>query len=181
MNSNVIKVLEGKRVYLRRIESSDVDYFLQSVSNPEIRRLTGTTGFFTKAKIETFLERVTTDSNRIDLMIALQENDQVIGDLAILDIDHQQRNGSFRIAITDESYMSKGYGTEALRLIIDYMFNTLNLRRIGINVYAFNARAIRAYEKLGFVQEGVLREELYYDGQYHDNILMGLLKSEYQK
>ncbi|MFS0864811.1 GNAT family N-acetyltransferase [Fredinandcohnia sp. 179-A 10B2 NHS] len=181
MNKNVIKVLEDKRVYLRRIESSDVDYFLQSVSNPEIRRLTGTTAFFTHAKIEAFLEQITTDSSRIDLIIALQENDQVIGDLAILDVDHQQRNGSFRIAITDERYMSKGYGTEALRLIIDYMFNTLNLRRIGINVYAYNSRAIKAYEKLGFVQEGILREELYYDGQYYDNILMGLLKSEYRK
>ncbi|MFT4416151.1 GNAT family N-acetyltransferase [Fredinandcohnia humi] len=180
MNTNIIKVLQGERVYLRRIEQDDVDYFLRAVSNPEIRRLTGTTTFFTRRKIESFIENIAKDSSRIDLLIADQENDLVIGDLAIVDIDHQQRNGSFRIAITDDNYLSKGYGSDALKLIIDYMFNTLNLRRIGINVYAYNARAIRAYEKLGFVQEGVLREELYYDGKYYDNILMGLLRNEYK-
>ena len=181
MATNQIKVLQGERIYLRRVEHEDVDHFLNAVSNPEIRRLTGTNAFFTKAKLERFIANIQTDSSRIDLIIALQKNDQVIGDLAIVDIDQQNRNGSFRIAITDPQYLSKGYGTEALSIVIDYMFNTLNLRRISINVYAFNHRAIKAYEKLGFVKEGVLREELYFDGEYNDNILMGLLKKEYKK
>lgn len=176
-----IKFLQDDRLYLRRVEMSDVDYFLKATSDPEIRRLTGTTAFLTRKKTEGFIESISSASNRIDLMICLQESDKVIGDLAIVDIDHQNRNGSFRIAITDENYTSNGYGTEALKLIIDYMFNTLNLRRIAINVYAFNARAIRAYEKLGFQKEGILKEELYFNGEYHDNILMALFKRDYYK
>ncbi|WP_442598504.1 GNAT family N-acetyltransferase [Neobacillus sp. D3-1R] len=177
----IIKYLENDRVYLRRVEQGDVDHYLAAVSNPNIRRLTGTTDFLTREMLENAINKWNENDSRIDLLICLQENDQVIGDLAIVDIEHRERKGSFRIAITDEQYTSKGYGTEALRLIIDYMFNTLNLRRISINVYAFNARAIAAYEKLGFKLEGTLRDDLFFDGQYHDNHLLGLMKDEYVK
>ncbi|MBS4172171.1 GNAT family protein [Bacillus sp. FJAT-49736] len=176
-----IKYLEGNRIYLRRVENEDIDHYLAAVSNPTIRKLTGTTDFLTRQTFENVFNKWSTDDSRMDLMICLQENDQVIGDLAILDIEHQGRKGSFRIAITDEEYTSKGYGTEALRLIIEYMFNTLNLRRISINVYAYNQRAIATYEKLGFKMEGTLREDLYFDGKYYDNYLMGLMKNEYVK
>jgi RimJ/RimL family protein N-acetyltransferase len=166
-------------VYLRRLAEIDIDHYLKATSDYNVRRLTGTTSFLTRPMLEKVFDSWSKDNNRIDLIICLKENDKVIGDLAILDIEHKERKGSFRIAITDEAYTSHGYGTEALRLIIDYMFNTLNLRRIAINVYSFNERAINAYKKLGFKHEGILREDLYFDGKYHDNILMGLLKKEY--
>lgn len=178
-NVKHLTYLAGERIYLRRLTEADIDHYLAATSNPNIRKLTGTTAFMTREMLATAFNRWSSDSSRIDLMICLQENDQVIGDLAIVDIEHQDRKGSFRIAITDEQYTSKGYGTEALRLVIHYMFNTLNLRRISINVYAFNERAIAAYKKLGFQLEGTLREDLYFEGKYYDNHLMGLMKHEY--
>lgn len=174
-----LKYLDGERIFLRRITDTDVDYFLKAVSDPKIRRLTGTTSFFTKPQIEQAIEKWSLDDSRIDLVICLKSDFKVIGDLAIMDVDYRERKGSFRIAIADEAYMSNGYGSEALHLIIPYMFNTLNLRKININVYAYNERAIKTYEKLGFLREGVIREDLYFDGEYHDNILMGLFKHEY--
>lgn len=174
-----LKYLDGRRIFLRRIAETDVDYLLEAVSNPVIRKLTGTTSFFTKKQLEQAVERWSLDDSRMDLLICLKSDFKVIGDLAVLDVDHRERKGSFRIAITNEAYMSHGYGSEALHLIIPYMFDTLNLRKININVYAFNERAIKTYEKLGFVQEGIIREDLYFEGQYYDNILMGLFKDEY--
>jgi RimJ/RimL family protein N-acetyltransferase len=178
-NLRNLTYLEGERIYLRRLADVDIEHYIEAVSNPNIRRLTGTTGFMTRQTLESAFSNWASNDSRIDLMICLQENDKVIGDLAIVDIEHQDRKGSFRIAITDEQYTSKGFGTEALRLIINYMFNTLNLRRISINVYAFNERAIATYEKLGFKLEGTLREDLYFEGKYYDNHLMGLMKDEY--
>lgn len=174
-----LKYLDGSRIFLRRITETDVDYFLEAVSDPLIRRLTGTTAFYTRKQLEQAFEKWSLDDSRIDLVICLKSDFTIIGDLAILDVDYRERKGSFRIAITDEAFMGSGYGSEALHLIIPYMFNTLNLRKININVYAYNERAIRTYEKLGFVREGIIREDLFFEGQYYDNILMGLFKEEY--
>ncbi|WP_026695527.1 GNAT family N-acetyltransferase [Peribacillus kribbensis] len=175
---NEIKYLENTRIYLRRLEDSDLNHYLSAVSDPYIRRLTGTSAFLTKKDLEDAFNKWNADSSRIDLIICLQKDNQIIGDLAMLDIDHRERKGSFRIAITKQ-YTGQGYGSEALRLIIEYMFNTLNLRRIAINVFSFNERAMSTYKKLGFKLEGTLREDLFFDGKYHDNHIMGLMKDEY--
>ncbi len=71
--------------------------------------------------------------------------------------------------------MAKAYGTEAARLAVDYGLHTLNLHRIELEVYDFNPRARHVYEKIGFVVEGVRRDALLWDGEYHDAILMSIL------
>jgi RimJ/RimL family protein N-acetyltransferase len=85
------------------------------------------------------------------------------------------------IAIGDLKMASKGLGTEAIRLMLDYGFRTLNLHRIELFVHDFNERAQKAYKKLGFVEEGRKREALYSDGKYHDEILMAILKEEWME
>ena len=82
--------------------------------------------------------------------------------------------------IGDKDEWSKGYGTEAARLIIGYGFNTLNLHRIYLRVFAYNKRGQRAYEKLGFVKEGVAREDHFFDGQYYDATTMSILENEWR-
>nr|WP_231558770.1 GNAT family protein [Brevibacillus thermoruber] len=89
-------------------------------------------------------------------------------------------NANIRIAITSREHQGRGLGTEAMRLLLDYGFGILNLHRIELNVFSYNARAIRAYEKLGFQREGVQREALYYNHQYHDSIIMSILEDEYR-
>jgi|SRR5690625_1147088 len=175
-----IKFLDGKRVYLRPIENEDLDFFYaKALWDVEGRRLTGTQTIFSRSGVQNWFENISSDNSRIDLFICLQENDQPIGDIAMLDIDHQNRNSVVRISIFDHEFWGNGYGTEAMSLLLKYGFEILNLHRIGLDVYSFNKRGIKSYEKLGFKQEGIIRDELFYDGEYHDSIIMGVLKDEF--
>ncbi|WP_409254209.1 GNAT family N-acetyltransferase [Bacillus sp. SCS-153A] len=173
------KFLEGKTIYLRHFYKEDEQSILKALSYPEIRKMTGLQKFLTPKKIEKAYEAFALDATRIDLVIVLRKTDEVIGDLALNEIDHLNRNANIRIALHDPQYFGKGYGTEALKLILEHGFMTLNLYRIGLCVYSYNARARKSYEKLGFKQEGVIRSELFYDGEFHDNIVMGLLRDEF--
>lgn len=173
-----IKFLEGRRVYLRPIEKEDLDFFYTTLWDKEGRRLTGTQTVFSRLGVQKWFEKISEDSSRIDLIICSQENHQPIGDMAMLDIDHQNRNAVVRIALFDP-FCGKGYGTEAMSLLLKYGFEIMNLHRIGLDVYSFNKRAMKSYEKLGFKLEGTIRDELFYDGEYHDSNIMGVLKDEF--
>lgn len=85
------------------------------------------------------------------------------------------------IGIGDPNFRGKGYGTDALQLILRYGFNELNLHRIGLDVISYNKSAIRAYQKVGFQVEGTMRESVLRDGQQYDRILVSILRNEYQK
>lgn len=174
-----MRFLQGEKVYLRPFRKEDFEMIFKSVQDKEIRRLTGTQTFFTMEKIEQAYESFALDKTRMDLVIVRNETDEAIGDLALMDIDLLNRNASVRIALNDEKHRGHGFGTEAMKLILEHGFHNLGLHRIGLNVYHYNARAKRSYEKLGFKQEGVIRGELFYEGEFHDNILMGVLADEF--
>ncbi|MCP8615404.1 GNAT family N-acetyltransferase [Salirhabdus salicampi] len=177
-----IKFLEGKHVYLRPFEEDDIDYFFDNALwDREIRKLTGTQTVFSRISVQKFIERVAMDDSRIDLIISTRETNELIGDLALTEIDHINRNAQIRVGIFQKEYRGKGYGTDALSLILEYAFDILHLHRIGLSVYPFNPRGIKSYEKLGFKQEGIIRDELFYNGEYHDSIIMGVLKNEFHK
>ncbi|RAI99111.1 RimJ/RimL family protein N-acetyltransferase [Paenibacillus pabuli] len=173
------RLLETKRIYLRPFESTDVDTYFPGLFDAELRRLTGTQNSFTRPQVERYIENAAQDDSRLMLLIALQENDQVIGEIALMDMHTKNRSAHIRIAIDQIDHQGKGYGSEALLLMLDYGFGICNLHRIELEVYAFNQRAIRTYEKLGFQREGVRRDALYYNHQYHDAIQMSMLENEF--
>ncbi|MCF6136308.1 GNAT family N-acetyltransferase [Pseudalkalibacillus berkeleyi] len=178
----VIKFLKGERIYLRPVTKDDLDWlYYHTMNDQEGRRLTGTQAVYSQQGIQNWFDRNSTDDSRMDLIICLQEGNQRIGDIAMMDIDHLNRNAIVRIAIFEGDKLGKGYGTEAMSLLLEYGFEVLNLHRVGLDVFAFNTRGIKSYEKLGFQQEGVIRDQLYYDGEYHDSILMGVMKDEFLK
>lgn len=109
------------------------------------------------------------------------EDDTLIGFVVIHSIEWNNRVGSLAIGIGDTNYQNKGFGSEALELILRYAFHELNLHRVGLDVIGYNGRAIRAYEKAGFVEEGRLRSAIYRDGNYSDRIIMGILRSEWEQ
>ncbi|MFF0829273.1 GNAT family N-acetyltransferase [Brevibacillus sp. NPDC003359] len=178
--STAVRFLEGQRVFLRPIGTDDTELYFRSLFNKETRMLTGTQKHFTREQIQQYIENKSQDSSSVLLLICLCENDQVIGDVQIGDIDRNNRNAFIRISIDQNAYQGKGYGSEALLLMLDYGFGILNLHRIELNVFAFNERAIHTYEKLGFQREGVQRQALYYNHAYHDSILMSMLADEYR-
>jgi RimJ/RimL family protein N-acetyltransferase len=103
----------------------------------------------------------------------------MIGNSGVFGIEWVNRCGELGIMIGDKSEWNKGYGTEAMTLLQRHAFETLNLNRVFLKVYADNVRAIRAYEKAGFVQEGRLRSAVFKHGEYDDVILMSVLRSEW--
>ncbi|MGG4216941.1 GNAT family protein [Paenibacillus jamilae] len=175
----VARLLEGSRVYLRPINVEDTELYYNTLFHQEVRRLTGTQRSFTKEQIARYIEAKGQDSSSLLLLIALQEDDRVIGDIALQDMDSLNRSANIRIAINEQGNQGKGYGTEALVLMLGYGFGICNLHRIELNVFDFNERAIRCYEKVGFKREGVQRDALFYNHQYHDSILMSMLQHEY--
>jgi RimJ/RimL family protein N-acetyltransferase len=170
----------GEKVYLRTIYQEDIAKYFEMLFQPETRRLTGSQKSFTLRQVEQYIEEKNTDSSSILLLIALNENDVVIGDIQLLEIDNINRNCYIRIAIDNQSYQGKGYGSEAMKLMLEYAFGILNLHRIELNVFAYNKRAIHVYERLGFQKEGIQRDALYYDHAYHDSIIMSILEEEYR-
>lgn len=101
--------------------------------------------------------------------------------MSLISIDYKNRNAELIIDIGEPDYWGKGYGQEALQILLQYAFHELNLHRLSLRVFDFNERAIRLYSRMGFKQEGVMKETLFRNGAWHDIIYMGLLRSEYIK
>jgi len=83
--------------------------------------------------------------------------------------------------VVEKDYRGKGYGKEAIILLMDYAFGHLNFHRISIGVVGFNDNALRFYEKIGFKQEGIQRDSYYYNYKYHDFVMMSILEDEFIK
>ena len=113
-------------------------------------------------------------------LIRRRADDRLLGTLDLMVNDWTHRDGWIGIALGDRTTWNQGYGREALRLLLRFAFNELNLFRVTLSVFSYNPRAIRAYERLGFVPEGTQRERLRRDGQRYDLLVMGLLRSEWQ-
>lgn len=171
----------GDRIYLRPLEMEDIDSFVLWLNDAEVRQYLMRIFPLNKIREKGFVENLYKDDRETILGIILKENDQLIGNIGLHDISPPYRHAELGIFIGDKSCWSKGYGTEALSLMLEYGFNQLNLHRVYLSVYSFNARAIRAYEKVGFKREGVLREHIYRNGEYGDVYCMGILESEWRE
>ena len=104
-----------------------------------------------------------------------------IGNSGIHRVDPVNRSGEFGILIGEKSYWNQGFGREATQLTLQHGFDDLNLHRIFLRVYENNTRAIACYTAAGFVQEGLLREAIFKNGSYINEIEMGILQSEWNK
>ena len=109
-----------------------------------------------------------------------QSEGRYIGGAGLYDIAWPDRRAHLAIGIFDRRFWSHGYGTEAIRLLLRYGFDELQLHRIDLRVLEYNARAIRAYEKCGFVREGVERDSAFVDGAWHSDVIMGILDHDYR-
>jgi len=105
--------------------------------------------------------------------------DQLIGSISIHNIDHLNRNAFLGIFIGDEEHRGKGYGAEAVRLLLEYSFKSLNLHNIMLTVHADNFAAIACYKKFGFQEVGRLPEWVYKNGKYVDKLYMGIKRADY--
>lgn len=107
-------------------------------------------------------------------------DNRLIGFVALYNIEWNNRSATLGIGIGDTAYQGKGYGSEALQLILRYAFHELNLNRVGLEVISYNERAVRSYEKAGFCHEGRKREAVLRNGEQYDLLVMGILRSEWE-
>ncbi|MBB6669277.1 GNAT family N-acetyltransferase [Cohnella nanjingensis] len=114
-------------------------------------------------------------------VIAEAATELYLGQIGLDAIDWKNRVGRIGIVIGSPDNFGRGYGTEAMKLLSAYAFSELNLNRLELEVYDFNARAIRSYLKCGFREEGRLRQKLYRHGRYADVVQMGLLREEWER
>lgn len=180
MKKNRLKALHGKDIYLSSVNSNDAEEYYALLFEQDTRKRTGTKPLFTYDQVAAYLHEECVRCSSILLFICLKSNDEIIGDIALQDIDASNRKAGVRIAIPQDIHQGKGYGSEALRLVLEYGFGQLQLHRIELEVFAFNDRALHVYEKLGFKVEGRQRDALFYDHRYYDAILMSFLEEEYR-
>lgn len=119
--------------------------------------------------------------NSFPFAIRTLEGDRLIGYTGLWVSSWASGEAWVGISIGERDYWGKGYGTEAMQLILRYAFTELNLYRVSLDALGSNARAIRAYEKCGFVREGEAREAARYDGRYFSEVYMGILRDEWLK
>lgn len=180
--------LEGERVRLRPVEPRDATTFVSWINDPEIRHLVGGAAyqFSLAAEEEVIRARSASDWDH-GVWLAIEAVDgtaadggmQLIGNMDLRGLNAEARRGEIGMMIGDRAYWNRGYGSDALRTLCRWAFAELDLHRLELTVSAYNPRAQRAYEKVGFVVEGRRREHLYIAGRYHDTLVMGLLRHEF--
>jgi RimJ/RimL family protein N-acetyltransferase len=170
--------LIGDKVYLRPLEEEDAARFVPWMNDPAIWSNLLCYRPLNVRQEQEFIAHVGENDREVILGIVPRDSDQLIGALGLNAIDWKNRHARFGISIGEQTQWGKGYGTEATQLITDYGFDVLNLHRIWLHVYEYNERGQRAYARVGFVREGVLREEHYHAGRYWDVLAMGLLRSD---
>jgi RimJ/RimL family protein N-acetyltransferase len=174
-------LLKGEKVHLTALSKDDLPTYHKWFSNTEFLRLLNPYVAMPKTA-ENELEWYESASKSKDEYVfgirTLEEN-TLLGTCSVFDLNHASRNGEVGIYIGDPENWGKGYGSDAMAVLIRFGFMDLNLHRIELHVFSYNARAIKAYEKVGFVQEGALREALYRDGAYHDIHIMSILQREW--
>ncbi len=173
--------MDGEKIYLRPIDLSDVDLFCDCINSLDIRYTFFTSFPTNRSRQEELLKNLYKEKDYIPFAIVVKETDEAVGVTAFHRMDLVSRAAIFSIIITDSKHWGKGYGSEATKLMVKYGFDVLNLNRIQLHVFAENDRGVKAYEKAGFVKEGLLREAMYHNNQYCDFYVMGLLRKNYYK
>jgi RimJ/RimL family protein N-acetyltransferase len=170
-----VPTLHTERLTLAPLGPEHAEGTWASLQEPESLRLTGTHATFTREGVERWLAGLAGQDDRADWAILLRETGEHIGEVVLNELDADNRSAGFRIALGSPRWFGQGYGTEATRAVIDHAFRAVGLHRVELEVYAFNPRAQRAYEKAGFVVEGRRRDALLWDGEWVDAIVMGCL------
>ena len=145
-----------------------------------LRRLTGEVKPMTEKGVEEFYQKVQDQESRVWFVITLKDTGVSIGEAGLLRMFPAWRTTDLTIIIGEQEETGKGYGTEAINLLLDYAFGCLNFHRVAVGVVGFNEDALRFYERVGFKREGIQREGYYYEHEYHDFVMMSLLEEEYR-
>jgi RimJ/RimL family protein N-acetyltransferase len=133
---------------------------------------------WSEKKVKEWIEKRDGKENRFGFSIRSLSDDKLIGYIGMV-VEWPQGEGWVGIAIGERDFWGKGYGTDAMRLMLQYAFIELNLRRVSLGLHAYNSRALKSYEKVGFRMEGMMRGDILREGRRSDSFSMGILREEW--
>ena len=175
------RYLDGKSIYFRGFERSDLDgEYRNWINDPEVTHYIKVGAFpQTGDSLLRYYEQEDASNNSVLFAIIEKSSGEHIGNSHIYDIDWVQRTALRAVVLGDKSCWGKGYALEVILLLNRYAFETLNLNKLISSTCSANEAIQHLNQKAGYTREGVGRQEFYRDGRYYDRIFWGLLKSEY--
>ncbi|GHV17055.1 N-acetyltransferase [Clostridia bacterium] len=172
------KKISGERIYLSPVNLEDIEQYTQWINDPEISDRLGTSAAMYSLESERkILESMAKEG--YNFAIILKDSDRLLGNCSLFDINNLRRTAVCGLFIGDKSERGKGYGSEALRLLLGYGFGTLNLNNVMLNVFEFNKNALACYEKVGFKKIGERRQAYFVHGCYYNDIYMDILAEDF--
>jgi len=171
--------IPGERIYLSPMNPDDAELYVKWLSDIEVTRWLSSTGSVYSLPAErAYLENAVKDTNNYQFAIILREGDRLIGNIGLMDVQQINRRATLGLFIGEAEDRSKGYGSEAIRLLLGFGFNWLGLRNIDLHVNSDNARAIACYKKAGFREYGRRHGAVFADGRWYDDVLMEALAAQ---
>ncbi len=178
MVGSKIIFLSGKKVNLRPLSENDIPLITRWINDPEVREFVSRTFPQTEKQEEAWFNKLGSDEKNIVLGIETKKG-RLIGIMGIHRIDWIQRIATTGALIGEKDYWNKGYGTDAKMILLDYVFNTLNLRKISSSVLAYNKRSLNYSLHCGYKIEGRKRKQFFKKGRFWDLIELGLFREEW--
>ncbi|RUR00293.1 N-acetyltransferase [Legionella septentrionalis] len=170
--------MRGERVTLRPLLKEDSPHYFKWINHKELVLCNAAFKPVSEQEHEAWFSKVTSDPNAVLFSIVANQDNRLIGSCSLRRINMLHKNAELQIRIGEIDYHNRGFGSEAVHLLVQYGFANLNLERIYLHVFANNKKAIKAYEKCKFQQEGILRKAAYVNGSYINVHIMAILKDE---
>ena len=171
----------GKKVVLRPIKMEDAPRFVRWLRDKEVNKFTTRKKVFLKEEQE-WIKNLPKKKNMKRFSVDTLKEKIHIGSIG-LELEKKDKLAYIDILIGDKNYWGKGYGTEAIKILVDHAFKELGVHKLNLGggTYSYNTRAIRAYKKSGFKIEGINSESVLYKGKFYNLIQMGILRKEWKK
>lgn len=171
----------GARIYLSPIDPGDLERYVKWLTDIEVTRWLGTvSNVVTLANERAWIENTTQATDQYHFGIVLRDGNRLLGGVSLMDVNLVDRSATLGIFIGEEEDRSKGYGAEAIGLLLDYGFHWLGLYNIDLHVNCENTRAIACYKRAGFREYGRRRGAIFRDGQWTDRVYMEVLAEEWR-
>jgi RimJ/RimL family protein N-acetyltransferase len=183
--SEINPIIRGEKVYLRPFEMTDREAYKRwrGDADPMATAEFGFRAPLSDAEVDSYIGARADQQGKPDyqFVICLLENDKPIGNCMLQGHDVRRRHTEYGIVIGEADYRGKGYGTDACNALLDFAFGELGLERVSLGTLAGNEAGQRAYENSGFKVEGLARNATFNRGKFHDVVLMGIVRADWEK
>ncbi len=170
----------GKKIYLRAMELDDMDCYWEMINDPDIsREVVGWSFPVSKQEQRDWYDRAIKDKRNMRFTIVMKDTDEAVGMVALSELDWHNRSATLSIKLHPSCPKRQGIGTDAIMTMMGYAFEEVNLNRLDADQITYNIPSRKLYEKCGWHEEGIKRQAIYRNGEYHDLAFSGILREEY--